>query len=204
MSTSASIRTKKCYMKLVTPVVNATRPFQVPHARFTHHTLVCLSQAAVSLCQTAVYFRAHRRPLWKCYSIWYCFVTPVVNTMRWFWAPHARSKRNTPACLCETAVSLCEKAVYFFETAIWVQFTTKKRPPPLKTQGAICTLRLRKCSGLSFCTVHCPMTQVGPYRSDLWYTHWTSVEISSIFWLHPVGLEPARCTLQVNHLTPRI
>ena len=94
---------------------------------------------------------------------------------------------------------LCVKRPFIFGNFCAVQHQ-KKCPPSVRIQEAVCTLGLRKCSGLSFCTVCYLLTQVRPYRSDLWYTLESSSGLSlqeKFLWTHPVGLEPARCTLRV-------
>ena len=81
---------------------------------------------------------------------------------------HARFERHTPVLnatrpfVCVKRPFLCVKRPFIFSKRQFGNSSPpKKYPPPLKTQGAICTLRLRKCSGLSFCTVHFPLLQFG-------------------------------------------
>ena len=55
--------TQTAVVNVLTPVVNAMRLFWARHARFERSITVYSSGTAVSLCETAVYFRKHRRPL---------------------------------------------------------------------------------------------------------------------------------------------
>jgi hypothetical protein len=55
--------TQTAVVNVLTPVVNAMRLFWAPHARFERSITVCTSETAVSMCETAVYFRKNRRPL---------------------------------------------------------------------------------------------------------------------------------------------